>query len=267
MMILGLSCDNNGSSIYWQVQACGSMVTEEQPHAMLIPMEYFMMGYGLYRPSQLGSSPRSPLSPSCISPELLSPESMGLKLKPIKTRISLEVSEWSLEALGQEPVIVYRSLPAQCLLTLQTFSFSFFIFIFPILCSSWGFLIGGTRVNGNVDRWEDMGERWYMCAIHSFVVNHKMSRSHCELQLFMSCKWTRFLSSSSSFLWWWEKINNRSVNSILFCVTLDPISFYSVINGEFHRAFTNLVLGTSIWLWQVSYSQYFPILKDLKVFF
>ncbi|XP_058074062.1 protein NDL1-like isoform X4 [Magnolia sinica] len=74
-----------------EVQACGSMVTEEQPHAMLIPMEYFLMGYGLYRPCQLSGSPRSPLSPSCISPELLSPESMGLKLKPIKTRVSLQV--------------------------------------------------------------------------------------------------------------------------------------------------------------------------------
>ncbi|CAK7352680.1 unnamed protein product [Dovyalis caffra] len=74
-----------------EVQACGSMVTEEQPHAMLIPMEYFFMGYGLYRPCQLSDSPRSPLSPSCISPELLSPESMGLKLKPIKTRVLLEV--------------------------------------------------------------------------------------------------------------------------------------------------------------------------------
>ncbi|RXH91294.1 hypothetical protein DVH24_020317 [Malus domestica] len=70
-----------------EVQACGSMVTEEQPHAMLIPLEYFLMGYGLYRPSQSSVSPRSPLSPSCIAPELLSPESMGLKLKPIKTRI------------------------------------------------------------------------------------------------------------------------------------------------------------------------------------
>ncbi|KAL5052741.1 hypothetical protein RYX36_033423 [Vicia faba] len=74
-----------------EVQACGSMVTEEQPHAMLIPMEYFLMGYGLYRPCQFSNSPRSPLSPSCISPELLSPESMGLKLKPIKTRVSLDV--------------------------------------------------------------------------------------------------------------------------------------------------------------------------------
>ncbi|KAG0493909.1 hypothetical protein HPP92_004903 [Vanilla planifolia] len=71
-----------------EVQACGSLVTEEQPHAMLIPMEYFLMGYGLHRPSQFSSSPRSPLSPSCISPELFSPESMGVKLKPIKTRIS-----------------------------------------------------------------------------------------------------------------------------------------------------------------------------------
>ncbi|GMH03391.1 hypothetical protein Nepgr_005230 [Nepenthes gracilis] len=74
-----------------EVQACGSMVTEEQPHAMLIPLEYFLMGYGFYRPSWFSGSPRSPLSPSCISPELLSPESMGLKLKPIKTRASLEV--------------------------------------------------------------------------------------------------------------------------------------------------------------------------------
>uniref|UniRef100_A0A0E0BYI3 Uncharacterized protein n=1 Tax=Oryza meridionalis TaxID=40149 RepID=A0A0E0BYI3_9ORYZ len=74
-----------------EVQACGSLVTEEQPHAMLIPMEYFLMGYGLYRPSQLDSSPRSTLNPFCISPELLSPESMGVKLKPIKTRISLKV--------------------------------------------------------------------------------------------------------------------------------------------------------------------------------
>ncbi|XP_020099791.1 pollen-specific protein SF21-like isoform X2 [Ananas comosus] len=74
-----------------EVQACGSVVTEEQPHAMLIPLEYFLMGYGLYRPCQHSCSPRSPLSPLCISPELLSPESMGVKLKPIKTRISLEV--------------------------------------------------------------------------------------------------------------------------------------------------------------------------------
>ncbi|CAN6441465.1 unnamed protein product [Victoria cruziana] len=71
-----------------EVQACGSMVTEEQPHAMLIPLEYFLMGYGVYRQSHFSTSPRSPLSPSCISPELLSPESLGLKLKPIKTRVS-----------------------------------------------------------------------------------------------------------------------------------------------------------------------------------
>ncbi|XP_066376873.1 protein NDL1-like [Miscanthus floridulus] len=73
-----------------EVQACGSVVTEEQPHAMLIPMEYFLMGYGLYRPSQINCSPRSPLNPFCISPELLSPESMGVKLKPIKTRANLK---------------------------------------------------------------------------------------------------------------------------------------------------------------------------------
>nr|CAB3460464.1 unnamed protein product [Digitaria exilis] len=71
------------------VQDCGSLVTEEQPYAMLMPMEYFLMGYGLYRAYQLSSSPRSPLSPCCISPELLSPESMGMKLKPIKTRVPI----------------------------------------------------------------------------------------------------------------------------------------------------------------------------------
>ncbi|KAG9456559.1 hypothetical protein H6P81_001067 [Aristolochia fimbriata] len=74
-----------------EVQACGSMVTEEQPYAMLIPMEYFLMGYGLLRPCQLKGSPCDTLSASCLSPELFSPESMGLKLKPIKTRVSLQV--------------------------------------------------------------------------------------------------------------------------------------------------------------------------------
>ncbi|XP_022893922.1 protein NDL2-like [Olea europaea var. sylvestris] len=74
-----------------EVQSCGSMVTEEQPDAMLIPLEYFLMGNGFYRPSQCNVSPRSPLSPTSISPELFSPESMGLKLKPIKTRIPAEV--------------------------------------------------------------------------------------------------------------------------------------------------------------------------------
>ncbi|KAL2338049.1 hypothetical protein Fmac_012495 [Flemingia macrophylla] len=34
------------------MQACRSMVAGEQPHAMLIPMEYFFMGRGLYRPAQ-----------------------------------------------------------------------------------------------------------------------------------------------------------------------------------------------------------------------
>ncbi|KAD4384853.1 hypothetical protein E3N88_25021 [Mikania micrantha] len=71
-----------------EVQGCGSIVTEEQPDAMLIPLEYFLMGYGFYRPSQTDVSPRSPLSPTCISPELYTPESMGLKLKPIRTRLS-----------------------------------------------------------------------------------------------------------------------------------------------------------------------------------
>ncbi|CAA0822896.1 N-MYC downregulated-like 2 [Striga hermonthica] len=74
-----------------EVQGCVSLVTEEQPDAMLIPLEYFLMGFGFYRPSKSSVSLRSPLSPTSISPQLFSPESMGLKLKPIKTRIQEEV--------------------------------------------------------------------------------------------------------------------------------------------------------------------------------
>ncbi|KAF2287813.1 hypothetical protein GH714_002811 [Hevea brasiliensis] len=79
-----------------EVQACGSLVTEEHPYAMIIPMEFFLMGFGYHRPhfsssSSNGSNPASPLSHSCIAPELLSPESLGIKLKPIKTRVNIEV--------------------------------------------------------------------------------------------------------------------------------------------------------------------------------
>ncbi|KAL7167950.1 hypothetical protein ACSBR2_038392 [Camellia fascicularis] len=50
---------NRRYSALVEVQGCGSMVTEEQPPAMLIPMEYFLVGYGLYRPCQLSDSPRN----------------------------------------------------------------------------------------------------------------------------------------------------------------------------------------------------------------
>ncbi|XP_076935990.1 pollen-specific protein SF21-like [Bidens hawaiensis] len=80
---LGETCSN-----LIEVHACGSMVTQEQPHAMLIPLEYFLKGFGLYRPCRYSNSPRSPLGPSCIDPELLYPEKMGLKLRPIKLRAS-----------------------------------------------------------------------------------------------------------------------------------------------------------------------------------
>ncbi|KAK9072013.1 hypothetical protein SSX86_008445 [Deinandra increscens subsp. villosa] len=71
-----------------EVHPCGSMVTVEQPHAMLIPLEYFLKGFGLYRSCQFNDSPRSPLDSCCIDPKLLYPEHMGLKLRPIKTRVS-----------------------------------------------------------------------------------------------------------------------------------------------------------------------------------
>lgn len=75
--------------VYLQVQACGSLVTEEQPQSMLVPIELFLMGYAFYQRRVSFSTPTSPLSPPCVSPELLSPESLGLKLKPIKTRVSV----------------------------------------------------------------------------------------------------------------------------------------------------------------------------------
>ncbi|KAL6989528.1 Protein ndl2, variant 2 [Sarracenia purpurea var. burkii] len=79
-----------------EVQSCGSLVTEEHPYAMLIPIEFFLMGFGLYRqPSFVTSlsnesSLASPSRYSCIAPELLSPEGLGIKLKPIKTRAAIE---------------------------------------------------------------------------------------------------------------------------------------------------------------------------------
>ncbi|XP_050225429.1 protein NDL3-like isoform X2 [Mercurialis annua] len=79
-----------------EVQACGSLVTEEHPYAMVIPIESYLMGFGFYRQphvassSSNGSNPASPSSHSSIAPELLSPESLGIKLKPIKTRVRVE---------------------------------------------------------------------------------------------------------------------------------------------------------------------------------
>lgn len=76
----------------WQVQACGSLVTEEHPDAMLIPIEFFLMGFGYYRQPHFASSssndsnPTSPSSCLSMAPELFSPEGLGIKLKPIKTR-------------------------------------------------------------------------------------------------------------------------------------------------------------------------------------
>lgn len=81
----------------WQVQACGSLVTEEHPYAMVVPIELFLMGFGFYRQTHFatsssnGSNPASPSNRSCIAPELLSPESLGIKLKPIKTRADIVI--------------------------------------------------------------------------------------------------------------------------------------------------------------------------------
>lgn len=80
-----------------QVHACGSLVTEEHPYAMIVPIEFFLMRFGYHRQPQFassasnGSNPTSPSSHSCIAPELLSPESLGIKLKPIKTRAGIDI--------------------------------------------------------------------------------------------------------------------------------------------------------------------------------
>nr|AFK42089.1 unknown [Lotus japonicus] len=79
------------------VEACGSLVTEEHPNSMIVPLQCFLTGFGFHRQSHLassssnGSNPASPTSPSCIAPELLSPESLGIKLKPIRTRVRVEI--------------------------------------------------------------------------------------------------------------------------------------------------------------------------------
>ncbi|XP_068653599.1 protein NDL2-like isoform X2 [Aristolochia californica] len=75
-----------------EVQRCGSLVTEEQPHSMIIPIDFFLMGFGFHRQPipysmPLSSPTSSSGSSSYIPPELLSPESLGLKLKPIRTRV------------------------------------------------------------------------------------------------------------------------------------------------------------------------------------
>ncbi|BBH06685.1 N-MYC downregulated-like 2 [Prunus dulcis] len=83
---------NRRSCALVEVQACGSLVTEEHPYAMITPIEFFLRGFGYYRQPHFTSSssndsnPTSPSNQSCIAPELLSPESLGIKLKPIKTR-------------------------------------------------------------------------------------------------------------------------------------------------------------------------------------
>ncbi|KAB2634906.1 pollen-specific protein SF21-like [Pyrus ussuriensis x Pyrus communis] len=68
------------------------------PYAMITPIELFLRGFGYYRQLHFTSSSSNdsnPTSPSkinsCIAPELLSPESLGIKLKPIKTRVAIEV--------------------------------------------------------------------------------------------------------------------------------------------------------------------------------
>lgn len=87
-----------------QVQACGSLVTEERPHMLLAPIEQFLGTLGYFRPPQIvyfaASPPRSP--PNLLySLAEFSPKASGLKLKPIKTRM-------------MEPMIVERAEGEGC---------------------------------------------------------------------------------------------------------------------------------------------------------
>ncbi|RDX78875.1 Pollen-specific protein SF21 [Mucuna pruriens] len=88
---------NNKICALVEVQACGSLVTEEHPNSMITPLECFLTGFGYHRQihiassSSNGSNPASPSSHSFIAPELLSPESLGIKLKPIRTRVDVEI--------------------------------------------------------------------------------------------------------------------------------------------------------------------------------
>lgn len=83
---------NKNTCALVEVESCGSLVTEELPYAMVVPIEFFLMGFGFYSKTPLtstGSSQELSKNPSrhwCIAPELLSSESLGIKLKPIKTR-------------------------------------------------------------------------------------------------------------------------------------------------------------------------------------
>lgn len=79
-----------------QIHACGSLVTEEQPDAMLVPLEIFLGSFGFVRRAASaarhgGRNSRRASPPAAyIPPELLSPEGLGIKLKPIKTRATVE---------------------------------------------------------------------------------------------------------------------------------------------------------------------------------
>eukprot|EP00850_Spirogloea_muscicola_P014212 SM000100S09439 [mRNA] locus=s100:425636:428172:+ [translate_table: standard] len=84
-MITQLSKD---SVTYIEVPTCGALVTEERPNMMQRAMERFLGRLGFQRALffELRRAPRSPTSPLCSS-EALSPQGMGVKLKPIKTKV------------------------------------------------------------------------------------------------------------------------------------------------------------------------------------
>ncbi|CAA6659109.1 unnamed protein product [Spirodela intermedia] len=67
-----------------EIHACGSLVTEEQPDAMLVPLEIFLESFGFFRRTS------SALRHGSRHSRPASPPGLGIKLKPIKTRTTVE---------------------------------------------------------------------------------------------------------------------------------------------------------------------------------
>lgn len=84
---------NPETTSLFEVEACGSLVTEERPHMLEMPLERFLLtlGYDLSATETISISCSPVHSPTSIlySMEEFSPKGCGLKLKPIRTRLEL----------------------------------------------------------------------------------------------------------------------------------------------------------------------------------
>eukprot|EP00897_Mesotaenium_endlicherianum_P004753 jgi/Mesen1/4305/ME000022S03594 len=88
-----------GLTSWREIEACGSLVTEERPHTMQGPLEHYLLGLGFSRPppesmAEYRSPSLSPQGSQHFSPELMSPQALGIKLKPIRTRIEIQPEDF-----------------------------------------------------------------------------------------------------------------------------------------------------------------------------